>query len=512
MSATVTSDIRPLPLDALVFSQTTAQKERRAHFDKAKLQELAESLKSVGLLQPIVVRPSPFREVNEDLFEVVAGERRVAASKLAGLQEILASVRDLDDHQVAKIQLIENLQREDVHPLAEAEGYDELLKQHGYTIEQLAAEVGKSKAYVYARLKLLALDPASREAFYRSELNASTALLIARIPVASLQREACGEITHPRWGEPMSYREAVEHIQDKYMLRLADAPFPTDREDLGRNVGACGACPKRTGNQPELFGDIKGADVCTDPTCFKAKREAWGKLQLQQAKAAGRKVITGTDAKKIAPYGEHSSLASGYAKLDDKCWDDPKSRTYRQILGKDAQPAFLQMPKSGDVIEIVSKGAALTKLKASGVIKPEKRQPSSPNASADQKAAQALCDRLFVEIHKRAPTKLSLDSLRSLVEHEMDVVGQIPEMLEKAWGWDADTFNTEKLTEGQLHQLLWELLIVGELPDRFGMSDKLLNLAKSLKIDVKRIRTEIAAEQKAATAAPAKASKKKARK
>jgi ParB/RepB/Spo0J family partition protein len=503
-------EIRSIPLTSLVFSQTRAQIERRAHFDRIALTELSETIKAAGRPEQLItVRP-----VLEGKFEVADGERRCIASEMAGLSEILCDIRDLTDDQVLDIQIVTGLQKEGLHELVEAEGY-EVLTKRGLSAEEIAAKVGKSKAYIYARLKLLALDPASRQALYRGELNASTALLAARIPVASLQRKFCGEITQTRWGEPMSYREALEHYQENYTLRLEDAPFPTDRVDLGRNVGACSSCPKRTGNQPELFGDIKGADVCTDPTCFKAKREAWGKLRLEQAKTSGQKVITGSAAKKIAPYGEHT-LAAGYAKLNDKCWDDPKGRTYKQILGKDAKPDLLQMPKSGDVIEVVPKSLATKALKDAGIIKPEKRQsPYGTAKSKDTVNDDALLQcRLFAAIHKAAPNRLPRLSLETLIEHEMDVVGTLPDLLAETWGCVEEGIpDLEKLSEPQLQQFLWELLVVDDLSGSGEhTTDKLLSLAKSLKIDAAAIRKQVAAEQKAAAAekpAPAKAAKKK---
>ena len=128
-------------------------------------------------------------------FEIVAGERRWRASREAGLDTIPAIVRTLDDSQVLEIQLVENLHREGLHELEEAEGYEILMQQHHYDIEQLVAKVGRSRAYVYARLKLLALDKKSRDAFYAGKLTAATALLLARIPVPALQQEALKAIT-----------------------------------------------------------------------------------------------------------------------------------------------------------------------------------------------------------------------------------------------------------------------------------------------------------------------------
>jgi ParB/RepB/Spo0J family partition protein len=176
--ASVSLTIRQLALKQIEPSGTAVQERRRAHYDAAALQELARNIKAVQVIEPIIVRPKAGREEPE-IFEIVAGERRWRASREAGLEAIPAIVRALDDGEVLEIQLVENLHREGLHELEEAEGYEILMQQHRYDIEQLCAKVGRSRAYVYARLKLLALDKKSREAFYAGKLTAATALLLA---------------------------------------------------------------------------------------------------------------------------------------------------------------------------------------------------------------------------------------------------------------------------------------------------------------------------------------------
>jgi ParB/RepB/Spo0J family partition protein len=291
--------IRMLTLASIEPSATTVQERRRSRYDEAALKELAENIKAVQVIEPIIVRPK-IGGHDAESFEIVAGERRWRASRQAGLESIPAIVRALDDGQVLEIQLVENLHREGLHELEEAEGYEVLMQQHHYGIEELAAKLGRSRAYLYARLKLLALDKKSRDAFYGGKLTASTALLLARIPVPALQQEALKAITATWNGQPLPFREAQRHIQDHYMTRLKDAPFDTKMPDLVAGAGPCGTCPKLTGNQPELFGDVKNADVCTDTVCYASKRTAWGQRIQTQAKAEGRTVLTGKEAKRIA--------------------------------------------------------------------------------------------------------------------------------------------------------------------------------------------------------------------
>ncbi|RLA11865.1 MAG: chromosome partitioning protein ParB [Gammaproteobacteria bacterium] len=126
----------------------------RQHFDQQSLQELADSIRSQGIVQPIVVRPEG------DHFELVAGERRWRAAQIAGLQKIPAVVRDLDSKSAAAIALIENIQREDLNPLEEAQGLMRLIDDFDLTHQQVADSVGRSRASVSNLLRLLDLaDP-----------------------------------------------------------------------------------------------------------------------------------------------------------------------------------------------------------------------------------------------------------------------------------------------------------------------------------------------------------------
>ena len=126
----------------------------RRTFDETKLAELAGNIRQHGVLQPILVRPLPGGE--DGFFELVAGARRYRASQLAKRETIPATVRELTDTECLELQLIENLQRADVHELDEARGYAGLmqLQPNTYTVETLAEKIGRSEKYVYARLRL----------------------------------------------------------------------------------------------------------------------------------------------------------------------------------------------------------------------------------------------------------------------------------------------------------------------------------------------------------------------
>src|SRR5437773_2913610 len=140
----VVSSIQNIPLANIRESKTNP----RTQFDPSKLAELAENISQHGVLQPILVRPLP--KGAADTYELVAGARRYCASKLARRESIPATVRELTDAQALELQVIENVQRVDVHPLDEAQGYAALieLQPDTYTVESIASRVGRSLAYV----------------------------------------------------------------------------------------------------------------------------------------------------------------------------------------------------------------------------------------------------------------------------------------------------------------------------------------------------------------------------
>src|ERR1700734_832326 len=148
----------------------------RQTFEQNKLEELAESIRQHGLIQPVTVRP------NEKGFEIVAGARRLRAAQLAELFSLPARIVELDDAAAMEWQLVENSQRVDVHPYEEAQGFQRLLDLPGYDVAALAEKTGKSDSLIYARLALLQLIPKVAEAFQTERITASHANLIARLP------------------------------------------------------------------------------------------------------------------------------------------------------------------------------------------------------------------------------------------------------------------------------------------------------------------------------------------
>ena len=242
----------------------------RRTFDELKLQELAESIRQHGLIQPITVRP------HNEGFEIVAGARRYRASLLAEQFSIPSRIVELSDAQSIEWALVENSQRVDVHPYEEAQGFQQLLDLPGYDVTALVEKSGKSASHIYARLSLLQLIPTVAEAFTLERITASHANLIARLPQES-QADAFEQCWRKDWQDSEPHLLPAKHVaawvQNNLYLALADAPF--DREDPALNpaAGACSTCPRRSGHNTSLFCDVQG-DQCLDGDCYQIKLTA----------------------------------------------------------------------------------------------------------------------------------------------------------------------------------------------------------------------------------------------
>ncbi len=154
------------PLDRIV----PQKGQPRQHFDAQALDELAQSIKEFGLLEPIVVRRSGDKSVGADKFEIIAGERRWRASQKAGLREVLVVVKDVTPRTAFELALIENVQREDLNPVELAEALDRLVKEHAYTQERLAERLGKDRTTITNSLRLLKLPVTVRAKIVSGEL------------------------------------------------------------------------------------------------------------------------------------------------------------------------------------------------------------------------------------------------------------------------------------------------------------------------------------------------------
>jgi ParB/RepB/Spo0J family partition protein len=265
--------------------KTSATNARGEEDYKGKAQEeLEASIKASGLAQPVLIRP-----LKAGGFELVAGERRLRAHKALGLKEIAAYVRELSDEEAMALQAVENSQRKDLSPLKEATYYRTMAEKMKIPTREIAARVGQSPAYVVRRMKLLTLGEKVLKRLDQEQIGVACAEEFARISDPERQLEAIEEAEYQaREGNVKRVREIVEG----YLLALKDAPFNIEDAALVPKAGACGACPKRTGNQSSLFAGVEKADLCLDAACWKSKEDAHYKAALAKYAREGKKTLT----------------------------------------------------------------------------------------------------------------------------------------------------------------------------------------------------------------------------
>lgn len=187
----------------------------RKHFSKASLEELCESIKQYGVLQPINVR-----KIKNNHYELVAGERRLRAATMAGLDKIPAIIIDIDDNDSAILALIENLQREDLNYLEEAEGYNNLITEHNLTQEELASKIGKSQSTIANKIRLLKLSPLIKKILIDNNLTERHARALLKLHDEQLQlkvlRYVCDKGLNVKKTEDL-----VERVIERYSSKIA---------------------------------------------------------------------------------------------------------------------------------------------------------------------------------------------------------------------------------------------------------------------------------------------------
>lgn len=334
-----------VPLSSIKVSSTNEMFRESQDLTEEAVGELAASIKEKGLLQPILLRAS-----GNGGFILVAGERRFRACLSLGLTEIPAYVKQMSEEEAFELQLTENLQRKDVHPMKEAKAYHHLSGSGKYSTQELALRFGKSETYVLQRLRLMSLLPEIRKDFEAGDLNLAQALVIARMETADQKEllENCknseGYLASKR-NYYQSAQELENYIAENITRELKSAPWDLSDAQLVAKAGPCSTCGKRSGAQAVLFADIKEKDRCFDSACFKTKLNACVLLKIKklvedkpdtvflQAKGWGveeptKEVVKYLAAEKIKPldsgsydttsYGNRSKAIKGFYINGDK--------------------------------------------------------------------------------------------------------------------------------------------------------------------------------------------------
>lgn len=462
------------PLEAI---NSTTNPRRRRGLDMDSLRALADSILANGLGNPILVRPLPASRLEETsgmeprpAYEVIAGERRWRAAQLAELPTMPMVVRHMDDRAVLEMQLVENIEREDLDPMEEADGFALLRDKLGYTVEQITERMGKGRgeSYVRKRMKLLDLTPESREAMFEGTLTLSTGIAVAKYPPERQAKavkiikgmEARGADGTP---VPAPFRTVVLELYRKLNTIIKTAAFDTLDPGLVFNAGPCSTCHKRTRADEDLFAEVTdaGEDSCLDSACWEQKKTAHVQRIHVDAKARGLEVIDGDDASKIAP-SPYSHYREGYISLDTTAYTETGSDgeerevTYADALraqGRKApKPVVLINPHTSKAEELIPAELAPKLLpkevvqaradfeeRAEAARTPEVQVPEEHMAMRNAHVTRALFIRLFDSVRARPR---SVEDLRLVAITLMCQANDAHAHTEAYWGW-ADAADQE---------------------------------------------------------------------
>jgi ParB family transcriptional regulator, chromosome partitioning protein len=260
-----------IPLNRTVISPLNYRK----FYDEQTLEELAGDIGQHGIISPVTARP-----VKEGGYEIVVGERRFMAAKLAGLKEIPAVVKEMTDEQVEELQLSENMHREDPHPMHEAQGIGRMLKRE-LSVEDIAARLNRSKGFVYSRIRLLSLTQEIQDIFLAGKLTISEAFEIAALSAASQQEffESCCK----DWAKKDFRLYNISGILSQFKYDLKSAPFDTKDKKLLPETGACTTCSFNTATLRSLFPEYAKQAVCSNKECYGKKCQAHFVIQFTAA-------------------------------------------------------------------------------------------------------------------------------------------------------------------------------------------------------------------------------------
>jgi ParB/RepB/Spo0J family partition protein len=486
------------PIGVPVSSVFPSPTNPRKHFDKASLEELTASVRKVGIVQPVLVRPWPAsrkppkgwapKHPTDDAFELVVGERRLRAAQAAGLENIPALSRELNDDEVLEIQLIENLHRSDMHPLDEADAFHRLIAA-GRDLNYVADRIGKTVKYIYDREKLLALTKDAQKLFREGSIILGHAIILARLQPADQVRaigndknsplfhQAMGDLWGPDEGgtdgaqKPISVRELQEWVDDNVRFDkevVEPLLFPETAEVL-----------KATQEEAEKVVSIT-RDYHVQPAAKDDKERTIGPMSWKRA--------DGKAKSKACPFAVTGVVVVG----------DGRGEAFKVCTAKKSCEVHW-----GTELRAAKKRA---KAVAAGGTDGESRQAIEDRKRKEQQAKEQL---LRKRLTKAAPaiTQALADAVKKAPANATSVLAQVVVDYYRA-------SRSKLITRGKTAEDLVRYLAFGILEstvDQYWMIDDTTKRFKQLLgIDVTKILDEAAPIEKAPAAAPkAKATTKK---
>jgi ParB family transcriptional regulator, chromosome partitioning protein len=500
------SEFRNVALGELTESTTNPRKT----FEETSLEELAQSIRSHGVLSPLVVRSS------NGHFEIVSGARRYRAAQRAGLAEVPVRLLDLSDSEAQELQIIENVQRADVHPFEEAQGFQALLDREGgeYTIERIAARTGKAAAHVAKRLKLLSLTPAVADAFAAGTIGVEHAQLIAKL-APDAQEVALAQCFDGYFAADHTERSLVPArrleawIAQNIYLSLKSVPFSKDDETLLPEAGSCATCPKRTGFNTLLFSEVR-EDSCSDAACFNRKLDA----HITQRRETMPGLVLISERYDIA--GESEILPRrNYVEVIAKKTKKGKSvRSDERLCGHLSPAIHTDGMDKGRLIKVCADKSCPIHFHEQQRQEKQQAEWKAERIAAKRKAKQtlALRHRLLAEVVKRVKAPFGGEELRLVARFLLQSMSHdLACRLAKRHGLEnpkqaRDWQMAEKARQlyrradaADLASLVFELMLLDCAANATVAKedDLLADAARLCNIDVKRMRTVIAKDQEA---------------
>ena len=429
--------------------------------------------------------------------------------------------------------IVENLQRKDVHPLEEAQGFRALLNldEPKYSIEQIAAKTGKSPAYCLARLKLTELAPAVVEAFAKEDIGVGHALLLAKLQ-PSQQEQALAACFKEDWSAGgqkakrilLPVRNLQFWIESNILLILKDAPFDKRDAQLVPAAGSCVDCPQRTGHNKLLFSELGKQDSCSDPNCYQSKVSA----HLAKTIAAKPQIVqistaygTHKEGSAVLPRNEYTAIRDDQPKSKDEA-----ARPEFKVCKFTTEAIITEGNGIGTVQKVCANPACPVhhpKQKASR--ENEKWKAEQENQRKEQAIANTTGLRILAAVSAAVPVRLMkrdllfiLEKLVSLMdEHRIEMLARQHGIRQKRDdGGLAKMFNSflRHADDGTLSRLMVEVAIL-LAASRANPSTVLRDAATAYKVDADsiaaKVKQDFAAKEKAKkTAQPANKPSKKA--
>lgn len=424
MNATMTTGTyEQVSLGVIIPSTTNPRKS----FDDASMADLTASVREAGVQSPILLRAAG------DGFEIVCGERRYRAALAAGLDTIPAIVRELDDDAAYQAQIIENLQREDLGPMEEADSYGHLARA-GVAVIDIASKVGKSGAYVAHRLQLLKLIDKGQAALRKDELPLGHAMEIAKL-AEDEQADALAECLDDNYGNgSMDLADLKAYIQRTFRLDLSRAPFDLKSAAMSPAAGPCLDCPKRTGANTLLFSDVKAGDHCLDAKCYGVKVQTVIHVRVEELKKK-------QDTVPLLSYqyraeGKLGILGSEHYTLVRKDWTCGSAVQGVMVDGPDvAKKVKVCIDTSCTVHHRFGSGGSSSS--SDGAKRKKENAKLRRDTEVRLRTAKSIVDRVMSS--RLADDEVNIDDALDLAEYAFHRMDHTQDgRLAKALGWDRD--------------------------------------------------------------------------